>query len=316
MHIDLLFGAMAASLGMDVKIVMSGDRSKMFFNPNMTNERFIHHSAVAVDVGEGNFRLYNPGVKFLPYGMLAWYEEDTWALLVGEKTNKWIETPATKHDVSNTKRIGRFKLLEDGTLEGSVTEELRGHPALNYRLSNFDESPAKIEENLRESVKQRMSTAEISNAVVENLEDHSKPIIHRYTVRVPNYAQKTGKRLFLQPGFFEYGNKPLFSSAERKFDIYFRYPWSENDSIEIELPKGFALDNADAPAPLADTGKIGSLDTKISFDQANNRLIYDREFYFGGNGMVLFSAKSYNALKGLWDGFHKIDSHTLSLKQN
>ena len=316
MHIDLLFGAMAASLGMDIRLVMSGDRSKMFFNPNMTNERFIHHAAIAVDLGGGNVRFYNPGVKFLPHGMLSWYEEDTWALLIGEKNNRWVETPITSKDKSKTRRTGRFKLLEDGTLEGTVVEELHGQTGLNYRLANYDETPAKLEENLRESLKQRLSTAEVANIVVENLMDHSKPIVQRYSIKVPNYAQKTGKRLFLQPSFFEYGVKPLFSSSTRKYDIYFRYPWSEDDDIQIDLPKGFELDNAENPGSFGDPGKISLLDTKLSIDKTAHRLLVDRKFYFGGNGKTLFGPEAYTPLKNLWDGFNKIDSHTLSLKQN
>ena len=315
MHIDMLFGAMASSLGMEVKIAMSGDRSKMFFNPNMTNESFIHHAAVAVKVGE-QFKLFNPGVKFLPFGMLAWYEEDTWALLVGEKTNNWVESPLTPHDKTNRKRIGRFTLSEDGTLEGDVVEELHGQVALAYRLENYDESPARREKDLKEDVKRRISTAEVSNVTVENIDDHSKALIHRYKVRIPSYAQKTGKRLFLQPSFFEYGTVPVFSSSTRKYDVYFRYPWSETDDVEIALPKTFALDNADAPLPIADTNKISSLKVSLKHDAANNKLLMGRSFYFGGNNKILFPATTYQPLKNLWDAFHKIDAHTISLKQN
>ena len=315
MYVDLLFGAMASSLGMEVRIALAGDRSKMFFNPNMTNEKFIHPAAVGVKVGD-EFKLYNPGLKFLPFGMLAWYEEDTYALLVGEKLNLWAETPLSSHDLTKTKRIAKLKLLEDGTLEGDVKEEMTGHHALSYRLENHDESAAKREEILRDDVKRRLSTAEVSSVTVENVDDHAKPVVQRYHVRIPSYAQKTGKRLFLQPGFFEYGNNPVFSSGSRKYDIYFRYPWSESDKIEIELPKGFVLDNADSPAPMADTSKISSLDVKLSYSQAAHILVYGREFYFGGNGKILFPATSYQPLKALWDAFHQIDSHTITLKQN
>ena len=315
MYVDLLFGAMASSLGMDVRIALAGDRSKMFFNPNMTNEKFVHPAAIGVKVGE-DFQLYNPGLKFLPFGMLAWYEEDTYALLVGEKMNQWKETPLSSHDKTKTKRTARLKLLEDGTLEGIVKEEMTGHHALSYRLENHDESAAKREESLRDDVKRRLSTAEVSNVTVENIDDHSKPVVQSYRVRIPSYAQKTGKRLFLQPGFFEYGNNPVFSSSSRKYDIYFRYPWSESDKIEIELPKGFELDYADAPSPLSDTSKISSLDVKLAYDKAAHVLVYGREFYFGGNGKILFPAKSYEPLKSLWDAFHKIDAHTITLKQN
>lgn len=314
-YIDMLFGSMAASLGMDVKVAFTSDRSKMFFNPNMTNEKFIHPAAVAVRVGN-EYKLFNPGLKFLPYGMLAWYEEDTWALLVGDKTNQWIETPLTQQDQTRAKRSGRFSLLEDGTLEGDVTEELTGQMALSYRLDKYDESPAKVEEDLKDDLKRRVSTAEVSNVAVENLTDHSKPVVQRYRIRIPSYAQKTGRRLFLQPSFFEYGNNPVFSSSTRKYDVYFRYPWSEQDDVQITLPKGFELDNADAPASIADTGRIGLLNVKIRHDPTGNKLYFNREFYFGGNSKILFPAKSYQPLKGLWDEFHKVDSHTISLKSN
>jgi hypothetical protein len=132
---------------------------------------------------------------------------------------------------------------------------------------------------------------------------------------VPNYAQKTGKRIFLQPGFFEYGENPVFSTATRKYDIFFHYPWSEVDTIEIELPKGFALDSADAPAMLADPSKIGLLDIYMGVVKESNTLIYKRKFHFGGGGKTLFPVGTYQPLKNLFDGFHKADSHTVTLKQ-
>jgi hypothetical protein len=235
---------------------------------------------------------------------------------VGEKNNLWIETPMSGHEMTSTRRAAKFTLLEDGTLEGTVREELFGQNALSYRLENHDESAAKREEILRDDIKRRLSTAEVSNVAIENVVDHSKPLVQSYSIRIPSYAQKTGKRLFLQPGFFEYGSNPVFSTASRKYDIYFRYPWSETDNVEITLPKGFTLDSADAPIPMADTSRISSLDVKIGYDAAGHTLVYGRNFYFGGNGKILFPAASYLPLKTLWDAFHKIDSHTITLKQN
>jgi hypothetical protein len=98
--------------------------------------------------------------------------------------------------------------------------------------------------------------------------------------------------------------------------VYFNYPWSENDDIEIQLPKGFALDNADSPAALADPQKIGSLQVKISHDKQSNSIIYNRKFHFGGGNNILFPVASYQALKSMFDVFHKADTHTITLKQN
>ena len=313
--IDMLFGAMAHSLGLETRVALMADRSQMFFSPEMTNESFINPGAVAVKVGE-EWRFFNPGMSFLPFGKLLWYEQDVWALVVGEDGSSWAKTPLAEPKDSTAKRTGKFKLLEDGTLEGMVKIELNGQSALDYKTDNYDESADKREENLKNEVKARISTAEISEVQIENFNVPEKPVVYQYKIRVPNYAQKTGKRLFLQPGFFEYGENPLFSTATRKYDIYFNYPWAENDSVEIELPKGFSLDNADSPATIFDPQKIGLLDIKMGIVKEDNTLKYERKFHFGGGGKLLFPSASYKPLKGLFDEFHKADTHTITLKQN
>ncbi len=313
-YIDMLFGSMATSLGFDARIALTGDRSKMFFNPDMTNDTFIHPAAIAVKVGE-NWKFFNPGMSFLPAGSLVWYEEDVWALLTGEKNYVWVKTPLSDADKTVSKRTGKFKLSEDGTLEGTVKMELGGQAGLDYKMDYYDESANQREENLKNEIKARMSTAEISDIQIENITEPNKPFTYQYKVRVPNYAQRTGKRLFLQPGFFEYGENAAFSTATRKYDVYFNYPWSENDSVEIDLPKGFSLDNADAPGDLSDPQKIGSLKIKIGVDKATNFLKYERKFHFGSGGFILFPVGSYQQLKNMFDVFHKSDTHTITLKQ-
>ncbi len=313
-YVDMLFGAMSNSLGYETRIAFAGNRSKMFFDPEMTNESFIHPAAIAVQVG-GKWKFFNPGVSFLPYGMLVWYEEDVWALLVGEKQLAWEKTPLTSLEKSVANRTGKFKLLEDGTFEGDVRIEYTGQSALNNRLNIYEDSATKREENLKEEIKQRISTAEVSNIVVENITDTSKPLVYQYKIRIPNYAQKTGKRLFLQPGFFEYGASPLFSSATRKYDIYFHHPWSEVDDIEITLPQGFVLDSADRPEIIADPNKIGLLQIGIGVNKEQTFMKYNRKFHFGGGGKFLFPAGVYQPLKKLFDEFHKADTHTITLKQ-
>ncbi len=313
--IDLLFGAMASSLGLESRVAYLGDRSEMFFTPQMTNEYFIHPGAIAVFVGN-DWKFFNPGANFLPYGMLAWYEEKVWALVVGEKDANWIQTPLTGYEKSTAKRTGKFKLLEDGTLEGDVRMEYAGQLGYRYKMQNFKQSAGKREDDLKEEITRHISTAEVSGISVENVTDTEKPFVYAFKVRVPNYAQKTGKRLFIQPGFFEYGENSIFSGAKRKYDIYFQYPWSEHDDIEIVMPKGFTLDNADAPGEIADPQKIGSVDVRIAVDKASNTLIYKRNFHFGGGGVTLLPAASYEPLKKMFDLFNKADTHTVTLKQN
>ncbi len=313
--INDLFASMTSALGFETRLAFGGNRSEKFFDPSQAHESFVHFAAVAVKVN-GRWKYYDPGDLFSSYGMLPWYEEGTSVLLLGYKDYITTETPLSGYDKSVANRTGKFKLLEDGTLEGTVKIEYTGQIGYSYKLNNYDDSPAKREETLKESIKEKMSAAEVSSISVENVSDSEKPFVYQYKIRVPNYAQKTGKRLFLQPGFFEYGVNPLFSSVTRKYDIFFQYPWSEEDSVEIELPGGFTLDNADSPGEIADPQQIGSLNIRISVSKDSKILSYKRKFHFGGNGYVLFPKGAYPSVKNLFDAFHKSDAHTITLKQN
>jgi hypothetical protein len=315
--IAFLFASLAKASGFNVHFVMSGDRSENFFSPDKDiSNAFIRPAGVAVELDHDGWILLNPGVPFLPFGKLFWYQEGVYALFAGQADYFWKKTAFTDYALSAAKRKGRFKLLEDGTLEGTVTIEYEGHRAISRRQEEFENSATKREENIKNELKERMSMAEMSALSIENFSDAAKPLIYSYKIRVPNYAQKTGKRLFLQPGFFEYGTKPLFSSSQRIHPIYFSYAWLDEDDIEIELPKGFVTENAESPGDVTENNRVGGLKTDIFVDKAANLLKYKRKFFFGGGNGILFPVASYQALKLLFDNFHKADMHTVTLKQN
>src|SRR5262249_15098598 len=169
-------------------------------------------------------------------------------------------------------------------------------------------------ENLKESVKSRLSSAELTNIVIENATDSSKPFVYKYHVRVPEYAQRTGKRLFFQPGYFQKGISALFSAGTRSYPIYFHYPWSEEDKITISLPKGYALDNADRPAPV-EAGDVCKHQINIGITKDERTLVYSRTFFFGGNSSIFSGIKPSEPLKQLFDQIHKADNHMITLKQ-
>ncbi len=314
MYIDFLFGALANAAGFEINIALIPDKKDILFQPEMTVESHLHTGAIAVKIGD-DFKFLDPGSKFVPYGMLAWYEEGNWSLIAGEKNYFWRQTPLADQTRSNTKRNAKFELLEDGTLQGKVAIEITGHPAIYYRTQNYDETTAKLEEDLKESLKARYSTAEISNVSVTNLLDPAKPLVQTYSIKIPGYGQKTGKRIFFQPGFFEFGSTPVFTNTQRKYDVLFSYPWSETDVVQIALPEGFALDNADAPQGVGDPQKISKLEVNIGVTKDGKEIVYRRNFFFGGGGNLLFPVQSYPILKSMFDEFHKTDTHSLTVKQ-
>jgi len=314
--IDMLFGALAKAAGFDARFAMSGNRDDMFFDRTLANVAFLGASFIAVQVGD-KWQYFSPAETYTPFGMLGWPEEAQEVLITDPKAPVWANSGIAPPEKSVEKRTGKFQLLADGTLEGDVRIEYTGHLGAEKKEFNDDDSPAQREETVKESLKRRMSTGELSDIKIENVTDPIKPFVYAYHVRVPGYAQKTGRRLFLQPGFFEHGGSAIFTAGNRQQSINFAYTWSEEDDIEIILPEGYTLDSPDAPAPIdpSATQQISGHKVRMSVTTDGRKLIYKRQFFFGGKDSIMFPVNAYTALKQLFDIVHKNDNHTITLKQ-
>jgi hypothetical protein len=311
--IDLLFAALVTAAGLEARVALVPDRSKIFFDRTVVIPGSLRPSNIAVRVYD-KWEFFDPGFHYVVPGMLPWWEEGVSALIAAPAP-VWAMTPLSPPEKSREKRIANLRLDEDGTLEGDVTIEYTGHLAVERKEYNDDDSPNQREETLKAAVKKRLSTAELTNIVIENVTDPTKPFIYKYHVRVPDYAQRTGKRLFLQPAFFEKGLGPLFVASTRKYAIYFHFPWSEEDSVTISLPKGYVLDNPDAPTPIS-AGAVSRYVVKIQKTGDGSTLFYHRNFFFGGDGGTVVPVGSYGPVKQLFDGVHISDNHTITLKQS
>jgi len=312
--IDVLFAAMANAAGFDARITRTSDREKIFFNNASTDRYWLNGYNVAVLL-DGQWRFFDPASKYVPFGMLRWQEEGEKTLIPDPKEAIWVQTPISEPQKSLMKRTAKLTLAEDGTLEGDVQIEFTGQFANEKKEENDDDSQAKREESLTDEVKAQLSSAELTKVRIENVTDPVKPLVHAYHIRVPGYAQRTGKRLFLQPAFFQRGLRPLFSDSARQYPVYFHYPWLEEDEVTIELPAGFSLDNADAPAPFSG-GPVGEYKAAIGITKDGRTLRFKRSFFFGGGGNILFPVEAYPQLKNFFDVLSTQDSHTITLKQS
>ena len=149
---------------------------------------------------------------------------------------------------------------------------------------------------------------------MENAENPEEPLRVRYHIRIPGYAQRTGKRLFFQPVFFERGSAPLFSSDDRQYNISFPYAWKESEQVTIALPAGYELERADSPGSL-NFGEPGAYTLKMSV-RGGTELTCVRELVFGNANNLVFQRAAYPQIKRVFDEIHRRDGHVMSLRQS
>ena len=314
--INMLFAAMLMSAGFEARVANASIRTNPPFNKELANDYFLRTENIAVKVGN-EWKFYDPATLYLPFGMLYWTEEGQEALISDEHEPFWVSLPKSSAEQSKQKRTAKLRLAENGTIDGDVRIEYTGHLAQYYKEYYDDNTPAEREKSLTEMIKRRtLNTAEITNISIENVQDSEAPLVFSFKINIPSYIERTGKRIFLQPNIFERNTSAMFITSSRKNNIFFEYPWTEDDNIIIELPQGYSLESADSPAPVKDRHSLGLHETKIMLSDDKKILTYRRNFSFSGNGTLVFPAEAYPILKGLFESYHKANTHAVTLMQN
>ena len=137
----------------------------------------------------------------------------------------------------------------------------------------------------------------------------------RFALAVPNYAQKTGSRLFVQPALFQRGADAMFTQATRTHRVFFPFAWLEEDTVTIDVPAGYEPEPGDPLSPTALAGGTAIYTAKIAFDAKARRATYTRGFSIGGLSKVIWEAKEYSVIKSFFEYVQRVDGHTVSLRK-
>lgn len=311
-HINDLFASLAKAAGFEVRLALSASRDATLHVQHSTGWAFSDW-LVAVRVQEA-WRFYSPGDYFVPAGMLPSVNEGATSLLCEPKKLVCESNPRSSAAQTFVRRKGRFALDAEGNLEGEVEISLGGHAGINQKKTSLGERKETIDTAYRAEITRRLPSAEVGDIRWENLTGTQLPVVARYRLKVPAYADVAGSKIIMPANVFEHGAPAVFSSESRKYSIYFDYAWSEKDDIEIVLPAGFTLDSGSTPAAVGDTKQFVGTLYEIGYSRKLRTVVYSRDFALGGNGAIACKATSYPALKSLFDDIQRADEHTLVLK--
>ena len=307
----LVLLALATAAGFDARVAAAPNRADLFERSVQQHPYFFSGRIVAVKSGEG-WLFSDPGNEYAPAGQLRWEYEHQGVLVADPKNPLVVRTPLVRPEYSVKRRTGTFKLLEDGTLEGDVRLEFAGHWADIFREEEDQDAQSEREKTLEAQYQRRLPGAQISDIRVEHATDPSGPYVNTFKLRVPGYAQRTGTRLFLQPAVFHKGDPAVLSAEPRKTEIYFRFAWTEEDVVRIDLPPGYALEEPESPAPL-DAGAV-SYHARLAIANGN-QLVLRRTAVFGKGAAILFPATSYEIVRKVFEAIHRADTHALVLRK-
>jgi hypothetical protein len=312
-EIDLLFASMARALGMQSRIVLTGDRSLNLFDSTLVVPGFLNESCVAVWV-ESGWRYFDPAARYMPPGMLPWWEEGQDALILDMEQPRFVKLPISPADSSRGVSVGTFRLAADGTLEGGAIESFTGHWAAHMKELVRGQSPAERERTMQGKLEKQYPGAVVDSMRLENVDDPIGSFIGSYHIRIPGYAVRVGTRLLPAISFFEHGAEQILKGPTRRYPIHFEYAYSTHQTVDLELPEDFEVESVPEPKPVSAPG-FAWQQPAVLVASDGRRIRFVQSSSVCSEAAISFPSSEYAAIKSAFDRMQEQNESTVALRR-
>lgn len=301
-----LFLGLVRAAGFEASGMWVADRRNYFFNPVSMDVNRLDENIVVVKLNGKNI-FFDPGMAFIPYGMLPWTETGVNGLKLDKDGGSWLQTELPDSTRSQVLRKAELKLNDTGELDGKVTVTFTGLEAawrrLEERLADDAERKKYMEDELKGSVPVGCEV-ELTNQ--PDWKSSSSTLVAEYTLKVPGWVSGAGRRALMPVGLFSATEKHLFDHAERVQPIYFTFPFQRSDDVTIEMPLGWQISTT-PPAEKQDQHVVA-----YTLQAENNKgtLHLNRSLSVD---LLLLDTKYYAALRSFFQGVRTADEQQVIL---
>jgi transglutaminase-like putative cysteine protease len=241
-------------------------------------------------------------------GYLSDFTCNRFALMIDENGGKLVRTP--RYDYKDNLEIRNILAAVDeaGTLQVDVVTKYKALQQDNLHGMITSLSKQKVMEQLKEEID--LPQYDVLKYDYKE-ESSSLPVItETLQITASNYAQVSGKRLFITPNILTKTSQKLLQDENRKYDVLLKMEYTDIDTVIIKVPVGYQPEAM--PQPVVLESKFGKYSSAVKID--NEKITYFRrmERYSGR-----FPAKDYNELAKFYDQVYKADrSKVVLVKQN
>ena len=220
------------------------------------------------------------------------------AIIIDEAGGHIVNTPVYKVADNLQVRIVKAVTDEQGNLTANITNRYTG---LQQDFPHSLMYEASKEE--REKYLNQMFNLPTYQVIKNNYKENKGiiPSVDEYLqIQLNNYANITGKRLFIFPNIFGRATEKLTADTNRQYDYIIKDPYRDIDSIEIKIPSGYKPESL--PKDISLLTKFGKYVSSVKV--LDDKIIYYRLMeQYGGR----FAAKEYNDLVIFYQQIYKAD---------
>ena len=228
-------------------LVRTRDRGIMY--PEHPMDYFNH--VIAVAPLEGDTIWLECTADRLTAGQLPYTDEGCDVLVMKDNGAEIVRTPQSGavENVWRSRIRGETGLTGRLILEGTI--EAVGNFGVDWRDALIWNKGEDQKDLLIHALSHHVPRFSLSNYKLKNItENYDQPVRISFEGIVTNFASISGSRLFITPAVFNRlssDNIPDEEPDERHFPVFRKFPYTTIDSIEIDLPYGYALEAAPSP---------------------------------------------------------------------
>ena len=247
------FAAMARAAGFEAQVVRVATREDKIFDGNLCGLYNQFDSELALVQVSGVGRLFDPATPYCPLGLVRWGCTATVGLAPTDEPPSFIQMPPNPPDLATTVREIALRLDADGNLAGTAKVAFAGQEALNRRLEHINDDDVEIRKDLEAELTEILpSGAKVELQKLENIKNNADKVLAQFDISMPGVATQAGERmLFPVSPLIGFKQHP-FRHPQRKYPVWFSYPYRVFDDVVITLPAGRKVETT--PLPRSDRG--------------------------------------------------------------
>lgn len=305
------FVALARAAGFEADLVRISTRDDKLFRPNLPFFYLQFDSEAAlVKLGDKNM-LFDPATPFCPFGLVHWNRSNTAAVVFSDNPPAFFTTSNFPPEMALTQREVALHLDNQGDLSGTVKVTYQGQEALVRRLDHIHDDETEVRKSFENELSGILPIgARVALKQLEDIDKNSPHVVALYDVTIPGIVTEAGDRVLIPASPLLGSGQHPFRHAQRRYPVYFRYPFREFDDIVITLPDDLAVMTLPEPRKSQTDFASYSLASAV---ESPNRLHVQRDLVIKKS---YFPVEQYAPLKAFYDLVRTSDEEQVILVQN
>lgn len=303
-----LFVAMVRAARIKAYGAIVVDRDRAIFQPGyMTWDQMDDELAIVELNGKEVY--LDPGQRYCEFGQLHWKHTVTQGVREIDHGTEIFQTPGQTYANNSIGRFGQLTLSPRGHVKGTLQIVMKGAPALHWRQEALEKDTADLNKEFEAKLQHSMPPGVVvkTNHFIGLADpDHQLMVIMDVSGAI---GTKTGKHVFLPAVFFEAGNPPKFTEAQRTVPVDMNYPYSVEDQFQITLPANLTVDSLPQDGEAA---YMPNADYVLKFVQKGNVFAYGRALSLGE---PFYKAAQYPDLRAFFQKVSTEDQQQVALKE-